>query len=43
MVMMTSPSPVWLLTWLYSPNREGGSRGEEGEEEKEEEGREGGK
>ena len=41
--MMTSPYPVWLLTWLYSPNRERGSRGEEGEEEKEEEGREGGK
>ena len=36
MVMMISPSPVWLLTWLYSPNRERGSRGEEG-------GREGGK
>ena len=28
MVIMTSPSPVWLLTWLYSPNREGEVVGE---------------
>ena len=28
MVMMTSPYPVWLLTWLYSPNREGEAVGE---------------
>ena len=28
MVMMTSPSPAWLLTWLYSPNREREAVGE---------------
>ena len=40
MVMMTSPSPAWLLTWLYSPNREGeavgrGGGGEGGKRERE--------
>ena len=25
---MTSPYPVWLLTWLYSPNKEREAVGE---------------
>ena len=34
---MTSPYPVWLLTWLYSPNREGEAVGGEEEEREREE------